>query len=83
MQARSHKGEVILVAFSEPELPLALNMVLNLRKLSFEHFLLLGLDEACCLHAAAVISDIGECSTNSPAIMRVLCPVFSASIRSF
>lgn len=58
-QARSHKGEVILVPFSEPELPLALNMVLNLRKLSFDHFLLLGLDEACCLHAAAVISDIG------------------------
>ena len=34
-------------------------MALNLRKLSFDHFLLLGLDEACCLHAAAVISDIG------------------------
>lgn len=59
MQARSHKQEVILVAFSEPELPLALNMVLNLRKLTFEHFLLLGLAETSCLHAAAVISDIG------------------------
>ena len=62
-QARSHKGEVILVPFTEPELALALNMVLNLRKLSFDHFLLLGFDEACCLHAAAVISDIGaRCS---------------------
>ncbi|CAL8471215.1 g10757 [Coccomyxa elongata] len=59
LQARSHKGEVILVPFTEPELALALNMVLNLRKLSFDHFLLLGFDKACCLHAAAVISDIG------------------------
>lgn len=62
-QARSHKGEIILVPFTEPELALALNMVLNLRKLSFDHFLLLGFDEACCLHAAAVISDVGaRCS---------------------
>lgn len=48
------------MAFSGPDLALALNMVLNLRKLSIDHFLLLGLEEASCLHAVAGVSDIGE-----------------------
>lgn len=48
MQARSHKKEIILVHFRDKEIGMALNMVLNLRKLTFEHFLLLTLDESSC-----------------------------------
>ncbi len=48
LQARSHKKEIILVHFRDKEVGLALNMVLNLRKLTFEHFLLLTLDEGSC-----------------------------------
>jgi hypothetical protein len=59
LQARSYRQEVILLAFSGPDLELALNMVLNLQRLSFEHFLLLGLDEANCLHAVAAVGNIG------------------------
>ena len=34
--------------FRDKEIGMALNMVLNLRKLTFEHFLLLTLDESSC-----------------------------------
>ena len=48
VQARSHKKEIILVHFREKEIGMALNMILNLRKLTFEHFILLTLDESSC-----------------------------------
>ena len=60
LQARSHKKEVILVHFREREMGMALNMVLNLRKLTFEHFLLLTLDEASCQHALQAFPKAGE-----------------------
>lgn len=60
MQARSHKKEVILVHFRDKEIGLALNMVLNLRKLTFEHFILLTLDESSCQHVMMAFPKAGK-----------------------
>ena len=60
LQARSHKKEVILVHFRDREIGMALNMVLNLRKLTFEHFLLLSLDEASCQHVLKAFPKAGK-----------------------
>lgn len=46
--------------FREREIGMALNMVLNLRKLTFEHFLLLTLDEASCQHVLQAFPKAGE-----------------------
>ena len=59
MQARSHKQEIILVHFRGKELGMALNMVLNLHRLSFEHYLLLTLDESSCQLALKAFPQAG------------------------
>lgn len=75
MQARSHKKEIILVHFRDKEIGMALNMILNLRKLTFEHFLLLTLDESSCQVVLRAFPKAGghplhhlvpESSTDSP-----------------
>ena len=60
LQARSHKKEVILVHFRDREIGMALNMVLNLRKLTFEHFILLTLDEISCQNVLKAFPKAGE-----------------------
>ena len=65
LQARSHKKEVILVHFRDREIGMALNMVLNLRKLTFEHFILLTLDEASCQHVLKAFPKAGDCSLSA------------------
>ena len=62
LQARSWLNESVLVPFRGHELALALNVALNLRKLSYDHTLLLALDQASCLRAAGAIPDIGACA---------------------
>lgn len=49
--------------FRDKEVGLALNMVLNLRKLTFEHFLLLTLDESSCETGMQAFPKAGEFST--------------------
>lgn len=64
-QARSWLNETVLVPFRGHEMALALNVALNLRKLSYDHTLLLALDQASCLRAAGALPDIGARSTAS------------------
>lgn len=45
--------------FRGKELGMALNMVLNLHRLSFEHFLLLALDESSCQLALKAFPEAG------------------------
>ena len=49
--------------FRDREVGLALNMVLNLRKLTFEHFLLLTLDESSCEAVMHAFPKAGEVFT--------------------
>ena len=48
--------------FRDKEVGMALNMVLNLRKLTFEHFILLTLDEASCQHVLKAFPKAGDWS---------------------
>jgi len=47
------------VHFRDKEIGMALNMVLNLRKLTFEHFLLLTLDEISCQYVLKAFPKAG------------------------
>lgn len=49
--------------FRDKEVGLALNMVLNLRKLTFEHFLLLTLEESSCKTVMQAFPKAGELFT--------------------
>ena len=70
MQARSHKQEIILVHFRGRELGMALNMVLNLHRLSFEHFLLLALDESSCQLALKAFPEAGGRAAHGALILQ-------------
>lgn len=50
----------MLVPFGGPDLGLALNMVVNLRALSYDHVLLLGGSAHACRQAVFAIPDVGE-----------------------
>ena len=68
LQARSWLNETVIVPFLPQELALALNMALNLRTLSYDHTLLLSLDQGSCLKAVAAIPDLGAlCPACTPA----------------
>ena len=51
--------------FRGKELGMALNMVLNLHRLSFEHFLLLALDESSCQLALKAFPGAGAQAAHS------------------
>ncbi len=59
VQARSWGNETVIVPFGGPDLGLALNMVVNLRALSYDHVLLLGASEDACRKAVVAIPDLG------------------------